>query len=102
MILIFLWYLLTIPTDRIACTLWVKQPPTAEALIAACGFNDLGKYRQAGGDPRLFNQWYSKSFPMSNYMSDVHLGGTIGAPGNQGLQFTPQEIEAEIKRRGLK
>lgn len=43
--LIFIWYLLTTPADRLACSLWVSQPPSQEALISACGFTDLGKYR---------------------------------------------------------
>lgn len=42
---LFLFYLITTPTDRIVCSLWVNQPPTQEALIAACGFSGLGNYR---------------------------------------------------------
>ena len=45
MALIFLWYLMTTPADKIICTLWVKEPPTTAALVTACGFSALGKYR---------------------------------------------------------
>ena len=43
--LIFLWYLITTPTDKLMCTLWVKQPPTQAELIKSCGFDALGTYR---------------------------------------------------------
>jgi hypothetical protein len=35
--LIFIWYLLTTPTDRLACSLWVSDLPDRPALINACG-----------------------------------------------------------------
>src|SRR5271157_280227 len=35
--LIFIWYLLTTPTDKLICTLWVSQPPDNAALVSACG-----------------------------------------------------------------
>lgn len=44
-ILIFLWYLVTTPTDRLICSLWVKELPTTETLISACGTAALNAYR---------------------------------------------------------
>jgi len=38
--LIYIWFLLTTPTDKLICTLWVSQPPDNAALASACG--DLG------------------------------------------------------------
>lgn len=35
--LIYVWYLLTMPTDKVFCSLWVSQPPDNAALVSACG-----------------------------------------------------------------
>lgn len=35
--LLFLWYLFSLPTDRLVCTLWVSVPPTDKAMMQACG-----------------------------------------------------------------
>jgi hypothetical protein len=35
--LIYIWYLLTAPSDRLICSLWVSQPPDQAALVSACG-----------------------------------------------------------------
>lgn len=35
--LIYVWYLLTVPTDKLICSLWVSQPPSNAALVSACG-----------------------------------------------------------------
>lgn len=35
--LIYIWYLLTTPTDKLICTLWVSRPPDNAALVSACG-----------------------------------------------------------------
>lgn len=43
--MIYLWLLLTIPQDRLVCTLWVSQPPSQTALVQACGTADLSPYR---------------------------------------------------------
>jgi hypothetical protein len=37
MVLIFLWSLLTTPTDRLICSMWLSSPPTAADVRAACG-----------------------------------------------------------------
>lgn len=44
-ILLFTWYLLTYPTDKLICSLWVNQPPTQSQVIHACGSLDLSAYR---------------------------------------------------------
>jgi hypothetical protein len=44
-IVLFLWYLLTLPSDRLVCSLWVAAPPPVEAVIASCGTDALGAYR---------------------------------------------------------
>lgn len=43
--ILYLWFLLTVPQDRLACSLWVSQPPTNAAIIQACGAIDLAAYR---------------------------------------------------------
>lgn len=43
--LVFIWYFLTTPTDRLLCSLWVKDLPTQDALITACGTAALAPYR---------------------------------------------------------
>lgn len=43
--ILYLWFLLTVPQDRLACSLWVSQPPTNAAIIQACGAIDLTAYR---------------------------------------------------------
>ncbi len=43
--LIFIWYLLTAPQDRIACVLWTREPPAAQTVLQSCGFDDLADYR---------------------------------------------------------
>ncbi|HVM70247.1 MAG TPA: transglycosylase SLT domain-containing protein [Anaerolineales bacterium] len=35
--LIYIWYLLTAPSDRFICAMWVSKPPTPANLAAACG-----------------------------------------------------------------
>jgi len=42
---LYIWFLLTIPRDRLICNLWISQPPTQAALVQACGTDALGKYR---------------------------------------------------------
>lgn len=34
---LYIWFLLTLPSDRSICSLWVNQPPTQTALVQACG-----------------------------------------------------------------
>ena len=46
-ILFYIWVLLTAPTDKLACTLWVDQLPTPQVLINACGHelaDNLARY----------------------------------------------------------
>ena len=43
--LIFLWLILTIPTDRLVCELWTRDLPAPAALVQACGTDALGEYR---------------------------------------------------------
>lgn len=45
MSLIFLWYLVTTPADRLACTLWVREIPDRNTLMQSCGFFDADGYR---------------------------------------------------------
>lgn len=43
--ILYIWFLLTIPQDRLVCSLWVSQPPTQAAIVQACGAIDLTEYR---------------------------------------------------------
>lgn len=45
MSLIFLWYLVTTPTDRIVCSLWTHEIPDRVALMQSCGFYEATGYR---------------------------------------------------------
>ena len=56
--------------------------------------NDFGRYLNMGGNPALFEGWYSQHFPMTNVMGQVHLG--TPAP-----QANPQDIVDELRRRGV-
>lgn len=38
--LIYIWYLLTVPTDKIFCWMWITQPMNNAALVSACGTLD--------------------------------------------------------------
>jgi Transglycosylase SLT domain len=44
-ILLFTWYLLTYPADKLICSLWVSQPPSQNAIVQSCGSADLSFYR---------------------------------------------------------
>lgn len=41
---LYIWFLLTIPRDRLVCSLWINQL-TQSALTQACGSADLSRYR---------------------------------------------------------
>jgi hypothetical protein len=43
--LLYIWLLLTIPQDRLICTLWVNDIPSQAAVIQSCGTDALGAYR---------------------------------------------------------
>lgn len=43
--MIFIWFLLTIPQDRLICELWTRQLPGPAALVQACGTDALDAYR---------------------------------------------------------
>jgi hypothetical protein len=43
--LVFIWYMITAPVDRIRCTLWTINTPAPATLMQACGFYDLHDYR---------------------------------------------------------
>lgn len=43
--ILYIWFLLTVPQDRLVCSLWVSQPPTQAAIIQSCGAIDLTAYR---------------------------------------------------------
>lgn len=43
--ILYIWFLLTIPQDRLVCSLWVSQPPAQAAIIQSCGAIDLTAYR---------------------------------------------------------
>lgn len=48
MVWIYIWYLITAPTDRIVCQLWTSKQPDQAAITAACGrdiYNNLQRYR---------------------------------------------------------
>ncbi len=45
MALIFIWYLVTTPMDRIVCNLWVREIPDRNVLMQSCGFFDASGYR---------------------------------------------------------
>lgn len=50
--LLYLWLILTIPQDRVICSLWINQPPSQVEIVQACGTADLSPYRldvQSGG-----------------------------------------------------
>ena len=42
--LLYLWLIFTIPTDRIVCDLWTREI-TQPALVQACGTDAIGSYR---------------------------------------------------------
>lgn len=42
--IIFVWLLLTLPSDRLVCDLWTAQIPTQTALMQTCGTDALGDY----------------------------------------------------------
>lgn len=42
--MIYLWLLLTLPTDRLICDIWTREL-TRAALVQACGTSDLSAYR---------------------------------------------------------
>lgn len=42
--LIYLWILLTLPTNRLVCELWTREIPNSAALVQACGTDALGQY----------------------------------------------------------
>ena len=63
--------------------------------------DDYGKYIQAKGDPLRFESWYSKTHPLTEFAQQQE-GATAEAPKPAAAhQFTPDEIQAEMKRRGL-
>jgi hypothetical protein len=40
-VIIFIWYLLSYPQDRMICSMWVQKPPTRESMnIAGCRWDD--------------------------------------------------------------
>ena len=39
MIILYLWYILTTPIDKISCYLWVDELPDRQVLIDACGLS---------------------------------------------------------------
>jgi len=43
--MIYIWFLLSIPHDRLLCELWTRQLPTPAALVQACGTDALDAYR---------------------------------------------------------
>lgn len=57
------------------------------SLYAKQRAEDYGKYVQNGGDPLRFESWYSTKFPLATFA--------------RAAQASPQEIAAEMKRRGL-
>lgn len=42
---LFVWLLLTIPSDRLVCEMWTRAIPTRDELVQACGTDALGAYR---------------------------------------------------------
>lgn len=74
-LLIFTWYLLTTPADKLICSLWVSQPPTPAALMQSCGTNTLSKYRLDVLD--IYTHALICSRPadaLAVVQSDCHLG----------------------------
>ncbi len=43
--ILYIWFLLTLPQDRLVCSLWVAQPPERAAIVQSCGDIDLAAYR---------------------------------------------------------
>lgn len=43
--MLYIWVLLSLPQDRVICTLWVNQPPTMVQVMDACGTLGLGQYQ---------------------------------------------------------
>jgi hypothetical protein len=43
--IVYLWILLTIPSDRLVCELWTRAIPTQTELVQACGVDALNEYR---------------------------------------------------------
>lgn len=43
--MLYIWFLFTLPTDRLICSLWISEMPTPEALIQTCGTDVLTAYR---------------------------------------------------------
>lgn len=52
---------------------YLLQSDNAQAAYQIQQGNDLGKYINNGGDPFQFEAWYSRSFPMTNALEQVHL-----------------------------
>jgi len=42
--IVFIFYLLSTPSDRITCSMWLDTPPTSAEVVAACGQIDLGAH----------------------------------------------------------
>jgi len=43
--ILYLWLLLTLPHDRLVCSMWTNQPPSQVQIVEACGSIDLRAYR---------------------------------------------------------
>jgi hypothetical protein len=68
--------------------------------------SDLGKYLSAHGDPHQFEAWYSKSFPMTKALENVHLDtGKTESPkpaGTTGTTFNSLPPASQFKGRTIR
>jgi hypothetical protein len=82
--LLYIWFLLTIPQDRLICSLWISQPPTPAALVQACGTDAIGAMHRLdvlyagqvvcskpGNALTWIQQDCTLSGPLSNYRINV-------------------------------
>jgi hypothetical protein len=75
--LLYLWLILTIPQDRVVCSLWISKMPTTAALVQTCGTDNISPYRLdvKYNDVTVCTQPAQNLFTI---MADCALSGTLG------------------------
>lgn len=67
--------------------------------------SDYAEYMNRGGDPRQFQTWYSQNFPLSKQIENVDMNqfmpGGSGGTANPAIPFSQDQLNAELKRRGM-
>jgi len=78
---LYIWWLFTIPTDRLVCELWTRNVPTQAEIVQSCGTADLGPYTlqvTRGGVtvctiPAPSLPWFMQDCTLSGRMDDYRL-----------------------------